>query len=66
MMFVRIDSARASADRYTCSSPAICSPVIPWYEIDVNYYVIWLLGKLGLATDIYAAKPEAATKTAGR
>jgi fatty-acid desaturase len=25
---------------------------LAWYELDVNYYTIWLLGKLGLATQI--------------
>jgi fatty-acid desaturase len=30
---------------------------LAWYEIDINYYTIWILGKLGLATDIRAAQP---------
>ena len=37
---------------------------LAWYEIDVNYYVIWLLGKLGLATNIHAEKPVSVSKTA--
>ncbi len=28
-----------------------------WYEFDLNYYVIWTLGKLGLAKRINLAKP---------
>jgi stearoyl-CoA desaturase (delta-9 desaturase) len=30
---------------------------LTWYEFDLNYYGIWLLGKLGLAKSIHAAKP---------
>ena len=30
---------------------------LTWYEFDLNYYGIWLLGKLGLAKNIHAAKP---------
>jgi stearoyl-CoA desaturase (delta-9 desaturase) len=25
---------------------------LAWYEVDINYYSIWLLGKLGLAKQI--------------
>lgn len=28
-----------------------------WYEFDLNYYGIWLLGKLGLAKSIHIASP---------
>jgi fatty-acid desaturase len=30
---------------------------LTWYEFDVNYYGIWLLGKLGLAKNISIASP---------
>jgi stearoyl-CoA desaturase (delta-9 desaturase) len=29
-----------------------------WYEIDMNWYGIWALKKLGLAEQIYCAKLE--------
>ncbi|MBB6145535.1 stearoyl-CoA desaturase (delta-9 desaturase) [Silvibacterium bohemicum] len=35
---------------------------LAWYEIDINYYTIWLLGKLGLATNIQTAPMVSATK----
>ncbi len=28
-----------------------------WYEFDLNYCVIWMLGKMGLIRDIHLAKP---------
>jgi stearoyl-CoA desaturase (delta-9 desaturase) len=32
---------------------------LAWYEIDFNWYGIWTLQKLGLATDVYRTKlPE--------
>lgn len=37
---------------------------LAWYEIDVNYYVIWSLGKLGLAKDIYTVPAARTVKTA--
>jgi fatty-acid desaturase len=38
---------------------------LAWYEIDINYYAIWMMGKLGLATEIRAAQlvPRAKTRT---
>jgi fatty-acid desaturase len=30
---------------------------LSWYEFDLNYYGIWLLGKLGLAKNIHIANP---------
>jgi fatty-acid desaturase len=39
---------------------------LAWYEIDVNYYVIWLLGKLGLATNIQTVQPARTAERASR
>jgi stearoyl-CoA desaturase (delta-9 desaturase) len=36
---------------------------LTWYEFDLNYYGIWLLGKLGLAKNIHAAKPTHTSPT---
>jgi len=33
---------------------------LAWYEIDLNWYGIWLLSKLGLARDVYRYKLSAA------
>jgi fatty-acid desaturase len=30
-----------------------------WYEVDLNWYGIWTLKKLGLARDVYCAKASA-------
>jgi len=31
---------------------------LAWYEFDVNYYIIWLLGKCGLAKQIQVTDPK--------
>jgi sn-1 stearoyl-lipid 9-desaturase len=35
---------------------------LTWYEVDLNWYGIWVLSKLGLATDIYKYRLADATK----
>jgi fatty-acid desaturase len=37
---------------------------LAWYEIDFNWYVIWLLEKAGLAKKVYTAKLSELKKSA--
>ena len=38
---------------------------LKWYEIDFNWYGIWILKQLGLASHIYRAKLPARTHPSG-
>jgi stearoyl-CoA desaturase (delta-9 desaturase) len=41
------------------ANPVSARHGLKWYEIDVNWYSIWILGRIGLASDIYRAKLHA-------
>jgi fatty-acid desaturase len=43
--------------------PASARHGLTWYEIDLNWYGIWILGRLGLATHIHRAKVPASINT---
>lgn len=38
------------------ANPVLARHGLKWYEIDFNWYTIWILAQLGLASDIYGPK----------